>query len=72
MNNPFAVLGGGKLPGPMGSFQEMVQQFQQFKATFQGDPKAEVERLVQSGQLSQEQLNQLQTMAQQFQGLLVG
>lgn len=70
MNNPFAVLGGGKMPGPLGNFQQMVQQFQQFKQTFQGDPKAEVEKLVQSGRLSQEQLNQLQTMAQQFQSLM--
>lgn len=70
MNNPFAVLGGGKMPGALGSFQQMVQQFNQFKATFHGDPKAEVEKLVQSGRLSQEQLNQLQAMAQQFQALL--
>lgn len=72
MNNPFAVLGGGRLPGPLGSFQQMMQQFQQFKQTFTGDPKAEVERLVQSGQMSQEQLNQLQMMAKQFQGLMGG
>lgn len=71
MGNPFFnALGGGKMPGPMGNFQQMVQQFQQFKATFQGDPKAEVEKLVQSGRLSQDQLNQLQAMAQQFQSLM--
>lgn len=70
MNNPFSVLGGGKMTGPLGNFQQMVQQFQQFKQTFQGDPKAEVEKLVQSGRLSQEQLNQLQAMAQQFQSLM--
>ena len=47
-----------------------LQQFQQFKANFQGDPKAEVEKLLQSGRLNQRQLNQLQQMAKQFQSLM--
>jgi hypothetical protein len=71
MPNPlFNALGGGRMPGPMGQFQQMMQQFQQFRANFQGDPKKEVEKLLQSGQMSQAQLNQLQAMAQQFQGFL--
>ena len=71
MNNPFmAALGGGQMPGPMGNFAQLVQQFQQFKANFKGDPKAEVEKLLQSGKLTQQQLNQLQQMAKQFQSLM--
>ena len=71
MTNPFmAVLGGGQMPGPMGKFAQMVQQFNQFKANFKGDPKAEVEKLLQSGKLNQQQLNQLQQMAKQFQSLM--
>lgn len=71
MSNPlFQALGGGQMPGPMGNFAQMVQQFQQFKANFQGDPKAEVEKLLQSGKLNQQQLNQLQQMAKQFQSLM--
>ncbi len=71
MTNPFmAVLGGGQMPGPMGNFAQMVQQFNQFKANFKGDPKAEVEKLLQSGKLNQQQLNQLQQMAKQFQSLM--
>ena len=54
------------MSGPMGGFAQMIQQFNQFKSTFKGDPKAEIERLVQSGQISQDQLNQLQGMAAQF------
>ena len=51
MNNPFfGAMGGGN------GFMQMVQQFQQFKANFHGDPKAEVEKLLQSGKLSQAQL----------------
>lgn len=69
MNNPFmTALGGGQ--GPMGNFVQMMQQFKQFKANFQGDPKAEVEKLLQSGKLNQQQLNQLQQMAKQFQSLM--
>lgn len=69
MSNPFmSALGGGH--GPMGNFAQMVQQFNQFKANFKGDPKAEVEKLLQSGKLSQAQLNQLQQMAKKFQSLM--
>lgn len=71
MSNPlFNALGGGKMPGAMGQFHQMMQQFQQFRNNFQGDPKQEVEKLLQSGQMSQAQLNQLQAMAQQFQSFL--
>ena len=71
MANPlFQALGGRQMPGPMGQFQNMVQQFRQFQQTFQGDPKAEVEKLVRSGKISQQQLNQLQQMAGQFQQLM--
>lgn len=65
MNNPFfGALGGGN------GFMQMMQQFNQFKANFKGDPKAEVEKLLQSGKLNQQQLNQLQQMAKQFKQLL--
>ena len=47
-----------------------VQQFQQFRNTFRGDPQQEVQKLLQSGKISQQQLNQLQSAAQQFQALL--
>lgn len=69
MPNPlFSMLGGGmpQMPGPLGGFANMMQQFNQFRANFQGDPKAEVERLLQSGQMTQDQLNQLQGMARQI------
>lgn len=65
MDNPFfGALGGGN------GFMQMLQQFQQFKANFKGDPKAEVEKLLQSGRLNQQQLNHLQQMAKQFQSLM--
>ena len=70
MANPFLQALGGQTPGPLGQFQRMVQQLNQFRASFQGDPKAEVEKLLQSGKMSQQQLNQLQAMAKQIQGFL--
>ena len=69
MSNPlFNALGGG-MPQGNGPMQ-MIQQFMQFKQNFKGDPKAEVEKILQSGQISQQQLNQVQQMAEQFQNLL--
>ena len=71
MPNPlFNALGGSQMPVPLGNFAQMIQQFQQFKANFHGDPKAEVQKLLQSGKMSQQQLDQLQAAAKQFQALL--
>lgn len=54
MSNPlFNVLGGG-MPQGNGPMQ-MIQQFIQFKQNFKGDPKAEVEKMLQSGKISQQQ-----------------
>lgn len=67
-NNPFFnALGGGQMP--MTNFPQLLQQFKQFKANFKGDPKAEVEKMLQSGRISQDQLNKIQSMANQFQRL---
>jgi hypothetical protein len=69
MSNPlFQMLGRAQGNGPM----QMMQQFMQFKQSFKGDPKAEVQKMLQSGRISQAQLNQVQQMAQQFQSMLRG
>ncbi len=66
-NNPFfGALGGGQANGAMGELMQLKQRFQQFQTSFKGDPKAEVEKLLQSGAMSQQELNQLQNMAKQF------
>lgn len=67
MSNPlFEALGGGVNP----QFQQLVQRFQQFKSTFQGDPQQEVQKMLKSGKITQQQLNQAQSFAQQFQALM--
>ena len=48
--------------------QNIMQQFQQFKQSFQGNPQDQVQQLLNSGKMSQQQLNQLQQMAQKMFG----
>ena len=66
MPNPLYSQMGGQMPGAMGQVQQMMQQFQQFKAGFRGDPRQEVQRLLQTGQMTQAQYNQIQQMAMQL------
>lgn len=71
MSNPlFNALGGG-MPQENGPMQ-MIQQFMQFKQNFKGNPKVEVQKMLQSGKITQQQLNQVQQMAGQFQHMLKG
>ena len=46
-----------------GGFGAMLQQFNQFRQQFQGDPRAEINKLLQSGRITQAQLDQAQQMA---------
>lgn len=56
----------------MTSMMPMLQKFMQFKETFAGDPKQQVQQLLSSGQMSQEQFNQLSQVAKQLEGVLGG
>lgn len=51
---------------------QMIQQFNQFRQSFSGDPKQAVMNLLKNGQMSQKQLDQLQKMAGQFQQIMNG
>ena len=69
MNNP--LLGGApQMGGPFGNIQQMMQRLQQFRQTFQGDPRQQVEQMLNSGKISQSQYNSAYQMAQQFQRFL--
>lgn len=67
MSNPiFNALGGSM---PMGN-NNMIAQFNNFVKQMQGkNPHEEINRLLQSGAISQQQLNEAQQMAQQFQSM---
>lgn len=78
MGNPlfsrFNQNGGNFIPqnngNPMNNMMGLMQKFNQFKNNFQGDPRAQVQQLLNSGQMSQEQFNNLSQMASQFQNML--
>lgn len=43
-----------------------IQQVKEYKKTFRGNPQEEVEKLLNSGRMSQQQFNQLSQIAQQI------
>lgn len=48
----------------------MINKFNEFRNSFQGNPQQMVQQLLQSGRMSQGQFNQLRQMAHEFQNLL--
>ena len=53
-------------------FGNLFNQFNQFKQSFQGNPQQEVQRLLDTGQMTQQQFNQLSKAATQFQNMMKG
>ena len=65
MSNPlFQMMGQGN------GMNGFLQRFQQFQRMFQGDPRQQVQQLLNSGKVSQAQYNRAVQMAQQFQKML--
>lgn len=61
MPNPiFEQMGGGSPGNPM------LQKFLQFKKTFSGNPQQMVQNMLNSGKISQSQLNQYAQKANQL------
>lgn len=48
----------------------ILNQFMQFKQTFTGDPRQQIQQMLNSGQVSQSQYNEAVKMAQQLQSML--
>lgn len=46
-------------------FEQLAQQAREFQKQFKGSPRQEVERLLQTGAMSQSQFNQYSQIAQQ-------
>ena len=59
-NNLFNQFGRQNNP-----FEQLAQQAREFQKQFNGNPRQEVERLLQTGQISQSQFNQYSQIAQQ-------
>lgn len=69
-NQLFNMLGGANLPQPFANMQQMIGQLNQFRQSFQGNAKEQVQQLLNSGKMSQNQYNQLSQMATQIQNML--
>ena len=70
MNQLFKTLENNQVPNPFGNMQNMISQFNQFKQSFTGNPQQQVEQLLQSGRMTQEQFENLKRIAQQFQRMM--
>lgn len=72
MPNPlFNALGGG-MGGVPPQFAQLINGLNQFRRQFQGNPQQIVMDAVRSGRVSQQQLDQAQSMATQIQRMLTG
>lgn len=58
MNNPFQ------------NMQMMMQRFNQFKQSFNGNASQQIQQMMNSGRVNQSQYNQAVQMAQQFQKMM--
>lgn len=73
MSNPiFQQMQGGPAPAPTNGLQAVIQRFQQFRQMFSGDPQQQVQQLLNSGRVSQQQYNNAVQVAQQLQRMLGG
>lgn len=69
MSNPlFNLFGGGQ--GIM--MNPIMQRFQQFRQMFRGDPNQQIQQIMNSGRVNQQQYNQAVQMAQQLKQMMGG
>lgn len=53
-----------------GQQNNLLTQFQQFKQSFNGDPNQTINQMLQSGKVTQEQVNRATQIANQMKGML--
>ena len=64
-NNLYNTMGRQNNP-----LEQLAQQARDFRKQFSGNPRQEVERLLQTGAMSQQQFNQYSQIAQQVAHML--
>lgn len=65
MANPlFNMMGGNNMQSPV------IQQFMQFRNSFRGDPKQQVQQMLNSGRVTQQQYDKAVQMANQLQKMM--
>jgi vancomycin permeability regulator SanA len=52
------------------NIQNIIKQFQQFKKNFSGDPQQQIQQLLNSGKVSQQQYDQAVQMAKTLQNMM--
>lgn len=67
VSNPLFQMMGQQMP-----MNGIMQRFQQFQQMFKGDPRQQVQQLLNSGKVSQQQYNQAVQMANQFARMMGG
>ena len=73
MANPlFNLLGSAPsmMPGPIGNMMNLLGQLNQFRSQIKGDPKQQIQELLNSGKMTQSQFNQCKSMAEQIQKMI--
>lgn len=68
MNNP--IFNAIMQNTPLGNMQGLINEYQNFRNTFSGDPQKKIQEMLASGQITQQQVNQARSMATQFQKFL--
>ena len=70
MPNPLftELMRGANAPAMMPDMASLMQQVNQIASTFRGDPRAEVQKLISSGTMSQDEFNRLAQMANTIMG----
>lgn len=67
MANPLMHIIGAQVSNQNKS---IVEQFNEFKANFKGDPQKKINEMLSSGQITQQQLNQATEMAKLIKGMI--
>ena len=70
MNPIFNAFKNNTANNPMNNFSNFIDQFNKFKSNFQGDPRSQVQYLIDSGAMTQDQFNKLSEIAKQLQGMM--
>ena len=70
MSNPIFQMFGQMMPNNFGQMGNIIQQFNQFRQNFRGDPRQQIQQLLNSGRVSQEQYNRAVQLANQLQKMI--
>lgn len=76
-NNPLFNMFGNQMmnnmPGPMGNMMQMINQFNKFRQSYHGSPidaQKQVQQMLDSGQINQNQLNQAMNIARNMMNMM--